>query len=378
MGSYVWYSGTLVDGRIRRRIPVSSSSWSVVLDDAGALQLDATLADPAVADLDLRNSAEPCRCFLAVAYADEQGEETFLQAGPVWSHSYDAAAKRLTIGAAGVLSYYDHRLVLPVLAANVSPASVTTTATGSLGTIAKRLVQLAHTHTGGALPIVFPADVAGTDSRDYPGNSPALIGQAIRDLANTDGGPEVQFVPRRNPADGRFLQWVMRIGTPTQPLLVQVGADWTWDAAVPKSSVNGISVARDGSSVATRVWQQGSGTDNAVLYGRADSTVLLGAGFPLLEVQGSGTETVTSQTQLNAQARGLQTKSAKPVETWTVRVRRDAAPNVAAYSLGDWARLNIAGDPYLPDGDYRMRVTGKSGDESTDVSLTLQSDPGGS
>jgi hypothetical protein len=34
---YVWHVGTLRDGKLTTEIPVSSSSWSLVMDDAGTM-----------------------------------------------------------------------------------------------------------------------------------------------------------------------------------------------------------------------------------------------------------------------------------------------------------------------------------------------------
>lgn len=373
---YVWHVGTLRDGKLTTEIPVSSSSWSLVMDDAGTMQATMPLADADVAALNPYLIAEPCRCFLAVAYNDPDGKETFLEAGPIWLHKYDGVSKQLTIGAGGIWSYYDHRKVLPVLAAGVNPATVTTDILSSLGTTAKRLVQLAHTHANGALPIVLPADEAGTIESSLPGGEMHDVGQSLRDLTSLENGPEIQFVPRRRDDDRRYLEWDMRVGTAAAPLLVQQGADWVWDTSAVASSVSTVSVSRDGSKVGTRAWMQGAGTDTTTLFGRADSTVLTDAGFPLLEVLGTGQEQNKSTASLNSAARGLLRKSNRPTETWTVTVRRDEIPRVGQYSIGDWASLTVAGDPYLPDGTYRTRITSIS-DQADDIALGLAPTVGG-
>lgn len=374
---YVWHVGTLRDGRITTDIPVSGSSWSTVMDDAGQLQVVLPLADPEVAALNLYVAAEPCRCFLAVAYIDPGGTETFLAGGPVWTHAYDGGSKQLTIGAAGLWSYWDHRKVLPVLAAGVNPATVTTSIISSLGTTAKKLVQLAQTHTAGSVPVVLPADESGTIETDYPGSSMTNVGQALRDLAAMENGPEIQFVPRRRSDDGRYIEWVMRVGTVAQPLLTQVGDDWIWDDSAADSSVTAISATRDGSVMGTRAWIQGAGTETSTLFGRADSTRLTDVGFPLLEVQDSGQETTTTQAALDAAARAKLAASARPSETWSVKVRRDVEPRVGSYSVGDWVSITLADDPYLPAGSYRTRITSIAGDDSADVSLGLAPTLGG-
>lgn len=377
LGFYSWHVGTLRDGRLTADLPMTSTSWSDVMDDAGTLSGTLNLADSDVAALNPYLTAEPCRCFLAVSYTDPTGTETFLQGGPIWTHNYDDPTRKLTIGAAGLWSYYDHRMILPVLAPGVNPATVTTEITASPGTVAKKLVQLAHTHTAGSVPVVFPADEAGAIVKDYQGYDLPNLGQALRDLTGLQGGPEIQFVPRRRADDARFIEWVMRIGTTAQPLLTQAGADWTWDASVPKSSVTGISVQRDGSTMGTRAWLQGAGSQAEALFGRADNATLTAAGFPLLEITQTGQESETSQAALDSAAAGVLAAQNRPVETWTVKVRRDDAPNVAQYAVGDWVQITTASNPYLPPGTYRTRILSRSGDDSPEVTLQLAPTLGG-
>lgn len=376
-GAYAWHVGTLRDGMITTQLPMVQSSWSDVMDDAAPLSGTVPLGDPDVAALRPYLVAEPCRCFLAVAYTDPDGNETFLAGGPIWTHSYDGAAKKLTVGAAGLWSYYDHRKVLPVLAGGASPANAVTAFTSSLGTIAKGLVALAHTHTAGALPVVLPADEAGANVRNYLGFEMNGVGQMLRELTGVQGGPEIQFVPRRRADDGRFLEWVMRVGTAAAPLLTQTGDDWVWDASAAKSSVSGISVQRDGSAMGSRAWAQGSGTDVSTLFARADDTTLLDAGFPLLENLDTAHSDVVVPATLAAYAAGDLAQSLRPVQTWTITVRRDDLPRLGSYRVGDWVSLTVAGDPYLPDGIYRTRILSVAGDDGLDVTIQLAPTPGG-
>lgn len=379
MAGYVWWVGTLADGRLTSSVPVVSSSWADVMDDAGPLQMVLALADPDVRVLNPYLIAEPARCFMAIAYVDEQGTETWLQGGPVWTHSYDAEDGQLTIGGSGIWSYYDHRKVLPVLASGVSAASVTTTINGvSLGTVAKRLVQLAHTHTHGSVPVVLPADLAGTSAQVYPGSDLSWVGDMLRNLTGVENGPEIRFTPRRRADDGRFIEWVMEVGTTAQPLLVQAGDDWRWDASAEQSSVVSLSVQRDGTGVAETTWAKGSGSDVGTLISHADDPTLLAAGFPLTELDLSGHESVTDLATLAGWARSGLAAAGRPVETWSVKVRRDEDPPLGSYRPGHRVQFIVGDDdPYLPSGTYATRVTGVTGDDSADVTLQLAPTVGG-
>lgn len=382
-GSYAWHIGTLIDGQITTELPVvfGQSQWQLVMDDAGTLTVVAALSDSTVRGLDLYTSAEPARCFLALGYLDDTGTETFLEAGPIWTHSYDGNTRQLTIRASGLWSLWDHRMVLPVLSAGQSPSSVTTTYTGlSLGTIAKRLVALAQTHTGGSVPVALPTDETGTNSNTYPGYAMDKVGDMLRNLTGVEGGPEIQFVPRRQASDPTKLEWVMRVGTTEAPLLSQMGADWIWDLTAVKSSASGLKVTRDGSVMTCTQWVQGAGTDVSTLFGQASDSTLIDAGFPLLEAidaSHSGEAGASVQATLDAYAAEDLARTNRPMETWTITVQRDDTPAVGSYQVGDYVSLTVAGDYYVPDGTYRSRITGLSGDDTNQVSVALASTLGG-
>jgi hypothetical protein len=397
---YSWHVGELRTGRITAEVPVSEASWQTVIDDAGALSFTTVLTDSTVRLLDLYTSAEPCRCFLAVAYTDATGTETFLEAGPVWTHSYDSADSRLTVAGTGVWALFDHRKILPVLAPGVSPASQTVSfASKSLGAVARGLVELAMTHVGGDLPLVLPADEAGTWSLSYSGFDLAVLGQALRDLAAADGGPEIQFVPRRREDDRRYLEWEMLVGSAAQPLLTQDGEDLVFDQSARRSQVTGLTVNRDGSKMVDRWWTQGAGTDVSTKFGRADdATGLIAAGFPLLEDSDQQSD-VTDQAILDGGAAAALTANRSPILTYGLTVHRDGIQadegsgvwrghSVVDCRVGSWAAVTVGGqlrnalgtvvgpkEPYLaPAGDtrdIRARITSVSGDLTPSISLGL-------
>jgi hypothetical protein len=167
---YSWHVGELRTGRLTAEVPFSAASWQSVMDDAGALSFTTAVTDPAVRLLDLYTSAEPCRCFLAVSYTDATGTETFLDGGPVWTHSYDSASGQLTVAGAGLWSYYDHRKILPVLARRREPGH----RHQLVHRRARHRRQAAHRSSptptpAGRVPVVLPADEAGPT----PGPTPA-------------------------------------------------------------------------------------------------------------------------------------------------------------------------------------------------------------
>lgn len=373
MGHVQWLVGELATGRITASLPITGGTWSLIIDDAGSLTGTLQLADPTVAALRPRATAEAARCFLAAEWVPSDGSDaTILEAGPIWTHSYDDDTRTLKIGAAGVWSYYDHRKVLPVLTA--AAATLTSTYTGlSLGTIAKRLVELAHTHTAGQLPIVLPTDETGTAARTYPGYELSWTGEQLRALTQVDGGPEIAFIPRRKASDGRYLEWLMQVGTTAAPLLTQPGQDWVWDTTVPGGYASRINVDVDGTRLASRAWVPGAGYGESRPMAIADDTTLTSGGWPLLEVEDTGHDTVEDATTLAGLAAQLAVISREPWETWSLQVRAGAIPTPGQYRPGHWARVGIAADhPYLPGGDHRGRIVRIDGDDQGNAKVQFQ------
>lgn len=375
-GSIRWIAGDLRTGEIQATLPMVSTSWATAIDDAGTLGGTLILADPAIADLEPRVTVAPCTRFLGVEYLDPDGASSVLQAGPVWTHSYDDDKATLAIAAAGLWSYYDHRYVIPLLGLN-TPATAAATHTGGMSTLAKKLVELAHEYTGGSLPVVLPDDEPGTNTRTYNGFDLLAVGEALRNLADGDNAIEIHFQPRRNPLDPTHLEWVLRAGTSSNPTLTQDGDDHVWNISVPRRSLSSLSIDVDGSAMASRMWCPASGSDELKVIGRADDLSLVEQGYPLLESEVPGRENVELQTTADSYANEAVQRSQAPVERWDASVDQDDAPRLGSYFPGDWVRFAVASHLYLAPGDYRTRLMGFSGDDSTKVKLQLAPTIGG-
>lgn len=373
---YRYVVGDLRTGKITRTLDLTSPRWSTDIEDAGTLEGAFPLRSGEWKSA--RSDSAPAKAYLACAYVDERSVEHWLAGGPIWTARYTDSTGVLSIGAAALSSYFDHRRVMPVLAADANPAEATVTYTAAdLALIAKRLVELAQSHTAGQLPIVLPSDAAlggagNKHTRTYPGYELATVGERLTQLSEVISGPEVQFVPRRRTDDPRFLEWVMRVGTDaTGGLLHQSGADWVFDRTVPRSAVAEIDISTDGSSMTFRSWAAGQGEGEGRPIVVEEDARLPTLGWPLLESMVSSTDTVSDPATLRGHARADLALSATPVETWTVKVARDATPHVGRYRPGDWCVVRTRDHVYVPDGDHRMRITGISSDGAQFVSLSM-------
>ena len=314
---------------------------------------------------------DPARCFLAVVEGDR-----VLEAGPIWSHSYNDDTRVLTVRAAGISSLWDHRIVMKVLAAGENPSETSLSWSGiSLATIAKRLVESAMAHAGGSLPLDLPADVEGTHERTYPGYELGKVGQRLDDLMNVTDGPDIAFRPYLA-EDRRGIRWRMLTG---DPMLTQTGDDWAWDTSTARGSTSGVSIDRDASGLASRVWMSGDGIERALPVELVTSPDLTDAGYPLLELA-EARRTATDRATLRSWGAGTLAAASRPWMTWKFKARRDSHPLLGQYQPGDWARIHIPdGHPYLrgliPGGAYRARILSVTGDLGDWVGITCAPTP---
>lgn len=394
--------GEVRTGRRITQIPVASASWSMAHRGPGEITVDIPLGAAQFAELErevlgqfpgpgiwpsletwpldsfsvwtpgdgLRPeflaALEPGRCFLAVLEGD-----TVLEAGPIWSWDYTLGGS-LRVSAAGLWSLLDHRFVIGDLASAWAEWAQTYTSL-SLGTIAKRIVQLAEATSGGDLPIVLPADEAGVHERVFNGFDLGTVRQRLEQLMGVEGGPDIAFEPRLT-TDRMGIEWVLRTGTNADPLLHQSMVH-VWDSRVPRGGVSGLSVKRDASGLAQRSYVTGSGMETALLMARASDTSLLSAGYPLMEVK-DARSTVEDQATLNRWAEGNLSKASRPWQVWTCTVRADENPALGTYRPGDFCKVWVSKDHpllshMLPEGFHQARVLNVQGDLSNDVQLTL-------
>lgn len=336
--------------------------WTSVLNNSGSID-SVTIPEAVVRKYNLRQATHGARCFLAV---EQDGR--IKQAGPIWSRTWDWEKGELTLGAAGLWSLMDKRVVYRE---DLTVINAPVTLTGSLGGIAVGLVSqmVNHNPPFTNLPIVLPAVESGTNTETFQPWELSRYGEQLRQITRraTDA-PDIRFQARRTAADIRKVEWVMEVGTATVPSLSQGGPDWVFDASAPKSSVRGISTDEDATGMATAVWVSGTGMEADMKRVRAfDDGTLLNNGWPFLEVDESHS-TVDDYPTLTGHAKNLQRRSGRPIEVFKVQVSASAAAEVLP---GDYCRVITKGDPWLGDMDRAMRVKSVSGDLSEVLTLEM-------
>lgn len=378
-----WFVADLRTGRQVMDVPVmAASDWSRSLNKPESISAVLDMQDPATIALRPRQTMAPGRTMLACAVGD-----VIIAAGPIWSHDYSRATRTLTLTAAGLWSYFDHRYVLPIAAATLSvgsfvvpdPAAAGKTMPNSTvgtylanleyGTIAKRWVQQAQTWTGGNVPVVFEADRVGTHERNFEGADFKNLGTVLSQLSAIEGGPDIRFQPQFT-ADRLGVQFALQTGTDAEPLLAGA-VEHLWDMSIPKSPVSDFDINVDATRLAGTAWATAGRSTDSVLVSRAIDPTLTDLGYALFETLDATHSTVERQATLDGYAREAALLGATPVETWTLTVEANRQPYLGAYWEGDFCTVRNApydvstgrGDSYLFEGgDSHRRITAMSGD----------------
>lgn len=378
--------GDLLTGRRIQNLPVISGtgSWSEVLNDAGDIACTVSLKDPVVRRLGLFQSASVGKAFLAAISGS-----TVLNAGPIWFHDHSDDDSRLTLTASGMWSYFDHRVLLPVLAGRNPTDSTTDTryslpitdpsvtgypwpsdTSASLHDIALDLVAQAQTWTNGDVPVILPSSVAGSDERWYKGADLAFVGERLAQLTQVDGGPDIMFSPQLT-SDLQGVEWVMRIGTPSEPRLFSAQRQ-KFQVGVSKSSVSKLRVRVDGTGLASQAFASGGRTDDTTIITVSSDSTLEDAGYALLEAVDSSHSTVSQEATLQSYSDEIVMQGERPSMVFAFDHDLSKKPFLEGFNAGDFADVRVRNNAYLPDDTYPMRIMSRSGDEQgRKVSLTF-------
>lgn len=332
--TYTYLIADLRSGAILDELPLSGVSFDKKLNDTGSFRAQLSVDDPEIRLREPRLLTEPGR---TAVYVDRDGE--LLWGGIVWTSRYSGANGVLELGASDLLSYFERRLVL-------DPADLTRPVPfdDDQIAVARGLVTLAQSHPAGDLGIVFSGTASSGVPRTItypPADKP--VADALRDLANTDGGFDFTFDVRYG-EDGtpeRFLRiGYPRLGQPGAPNVWEYGAnliDFTWPS--------------DAASMVTRVLAPG-GTPSA------EDVSAHRAGWPLLEAAVSPSDT-EDPAMLAAYVKGELAARRRPIVLPELIVRADLEPVVGGYSVGDDARI-VIDDPFFAGEqlDVTVRVLG--------------------
>lgn len=331
-------------------LPLAGPRMTKTLNAAGTLTASTLpLSDRRMRALDTFDMTRPAR---RAIYALRDARPWW--GGVIWTANRDSTSDTVSIGAGDFWTYFDHRKVLPVL--TVPPPNYNYVAGRSVSyggieqnQLARNLVALAQSHTGGNIGITVDASSSGiVRDRTYLGFELTDVGEALRQLAGVIDGPDILFDVGGPDTAGRPTR-LLRLGT---PLLGQQGSPHVWEVG---GNILSYTWPSDGTRMATRTFAVGDGIDQGALIAVAEDTVRYADGWPLLESE-SGYTTVTSTGVLQEHADADQLGARLPVVLPKLVVKGDAAPRVGEYGPGDDARVIVRDNFFRSGIDTPMRI----------------------
>lgn len=334
----------------RVELDVSSASWASAMNAESSGSASLVLSDPDVAEVASLDDLYPGQRALVIEF-----KGVVLYAGIIWEADYDQDTQTLKVDHSDVVwSLLDLRLISEIRDQNIVAWKKIYTGL-SYRTIVKRLVTLATTGTARTLPIVFPADVAGSVSRTYYGYNTDVALDAIREIMDQDTGPDLDFRPRWK-SDGT-LEFVMRCGDLTAGT---VEVDFTAD----DPGARGLGIKTSARELATQVFAIGEGSGLKMKVRESQSANI--ADYPQMErveqfknikdttdlYQAAASELVSR----NGAVRQLRCELDLGSDAW----------NISMLQPGMVLRWYIRDDPYFVTGWREWEVLKYSGNVESD------------
>lgn len=359
-------------GALLQEVFPASAPWSAVANKPETVTLN----------LDLTSTQEKTRGWANLgtpwkhSFALDIGGRLF--GGPIMPHDFDDNASSLKVTARGFRALLDRRSILKLAALTQSlilpngtpDAFLDTNLSGfDLGTIGKKIVEQACLWPGwDDIPIVFPADRAGTHQKNWPAVERTKVGPALTALSGVENGPDFRFQLEWDGPD-RF-RWVFNSGTQEQPRLQ--GTDvFAWQV----DQGSGLKIQTDPTLMGSLAWSQGGRANDTTLIRSLYDPTLIDAGFPMLELETSASLNVVDESTLDSWNEETLRTAHKPWEFWSFRIRADRSPLPTEYNLGDLINVivtkstPIAGGYVLP-GEYTRRIVQLSGDLDGWINVT--------
>jgi len=387
-----------VTGQIVGDLPFTTvPTWSRVLNGSGTLTGVAVPLNPIRLDSDMKQRLqEQWRWTILWCYG-----QTILQAGILSSVTVDDTQKP-TVASLGATTLWEfltkRRLVLTpgadigTAAANVvfGPTSPDTANNKlSLHSIARRLVELVTVNANPAdrLPLILPNTIGGSAVRTYLGSDLATTGTRLSEITQVDQGPEIEFSPEFVDSTQGYMRWRMRIGNHR---LGQLGFPHAWDY---QRALLSLSTGIDGVDMTFNVTSKGQDTrtvssatppvaSGALISASASDTTYTAQGWPALQTADTGHTSTIDTATVQGYATAAVTTHRVPIKTATARIsingldnqgRQTGAPSIDLIAVGDTAFVGLVGHPFLPDGQYGLRIlTLESGPDAYTAKMVVQ------
>ncbi|QSZ49573.1 hypothetical protein [Arthrobacter sp. D5-1] len=300
------------------------------------------VGDPSVAEVVTAASITPLERILV---AEWDGNAVY--AGFITSVAEDQDEQTVTVTHQDIWWLWQRRHVLSVRGDGAQSAPAMTYSNRTLATLANLVVARGMNGTPAAryaLPLIMNADVAGPHSRTYYGYKFESVADALQELMDTDGGPDIDFDVQWDSGTGSF-RWVMRSGSLTS-------GEWEWDATATHMEVHGLKLDTTAEDVTNRVIGRGEGSGEDILVRAADSFT---GTAPALESVPSFSGT-SNAAQLQSRVTGALNAANEPVQQISFKIPAGGDVKIGQFILGGNAHLKTSGLRFLSAGWHDWRL----------------------
>ena len=350
--------------RPRMELPFTSGSWARNRNRGARGQITVDARHPAFAGTQ-RTPVWPWASWVAIEWqAASFTRWNLVYAGVITEAQYDWASKQITFSHEDIWSLWARRLVTNDRTNQIAKAKVSWSGL-SKGTLIKRILQNATSAFDAGryydMPIVYPADVTGSNSLEVYGYNFETAESLINDLIEDEDGPDIDFRPRWS-SEGT-LEWVLEVNA--NKSLV-----WDYDMDADQTGVESMVYRLNADSITNVMYGTGEGTEVDTLVRQSKS---VGIPYPALE----GTESFSNTKSLDKLQSQL-TEARRAVDgairqlDMTVYANRE--PYLSDLRLGGSIRWKADKDTWLLSGWHPMELIGFSGSLTDEkVDLVIQS-----
>lgn len=370
--TYKAYLVETVTGQVGRQLSiVGTPSWSDAINGDGVPSVTVLRSD--LENLETKRYQAWYGSIL-LTYSNHQGEEVPAACGPINNFS-DIKPESVKIECVGIRALLAKRYALR----NLPPGKLDTLKFEgmSLGTIAKRVVEVCQDFPGGELPIRYatPSEYPSPGhQRTYESwNIPNLnVDDVLTKLSEVIGGPQVQFIPHFRDSSRQFIDWHMYTGTEHQPYISQFHVP-DIDLTSEDNGVSEYSVTSKGSALVNRVYGTGAGDGAGTVVTYAENLSTVRQGYPFLASTISDSEIDKPKIgRLKDAAANEVEASQKPIDQLSITIERDHKRNPFGMIVaGCEIMVTVPDLMVIKKGTYPMRVIAISGG-GANLQLELQ------
>ncbi len=284
-------------------------------------------------------------------------------AGVITEVRYSWASKKITIQHSDIWALWERRIITGDRTNDIASSKIAWSGL-SKATMIKRVLQNAIDPKGSPLyydmPILFPADVSGSESLTVYGYNFDKAADLINDFIEDETGPDIDFRPRWS-TDGR-LEWVMEVN----PNISRV---WDYDLDAEQTSVVEMQYVLAADSIRNKVYGAGEGSERRTLVRQSDNNT---TPYPALEdsVKFSSVKDLSKLQSMTTGDRQARDGAIRQVD---MTVRADGSPRLSELAVGGSIRWKADKDTWLLSGWHTWELIAFSGSLTDEqIKLTTQ------